>query len=384
MIKVNPKIVTNLEQIAGLRSEERETLREVTKKFPFKSNEYYLSLIDWNNPSDPIRRLVIPHKDELIDIGELDASNEADYTKAIGLQHKYEDTAILLVSNTCASLCRYCFRKRIFRHDNQEVTGDISGEALGYLRNHKEINNVLISGGDPLMLPTDKLENIISKIRDIEHVEVIRIGSKVPAFNPYRILEDPKLPQMLGRYVRGDQGEKNERKGIYLMTHFDHPRELTDVAVDALYALQTVGVTTLNQTPLIKGINDDPEVLAELFRKTPKNGVTPYYIFICRPTKGNYGYSVPIEEAFDIFNEARTSCSGTAQTAKLVMSHSTGKIQILGKTEDYVLMRYHRAAKEEDKGRIMIFESNPYARWFDDYTEPIKLSHTLNFEGAFS
>jgi L-lysine 2,3-aminomutase len=136
--------------------------------------------------------------------------------------------------------------------------------------------------------------------------------------------------------------------------------------------LRKAGGVTVNQTPLIRGVNDDPIVLAELFNKLSFSGIPPYYLFICRPTLGNKAYAIPIEEAFEIFEKARMRCSGLAKRARLVMSHSTGKIEIVGNTNERVYFRYHRAANPQEKARFMIFKRNPEAYWFDDYDEIIR------------
>ena len=359
----NPKYITNLDQIPELSIQEKNQLKEITTNFRFRSNEYYQSLIDWNDRSDPIRRIVIPHINENQEWGRLDASDEAEYTIVPGLEHKYEYTTLLLVTDVCGAYCRFCFRKRIFMGENDEIARDVS-EGINYIREHKEINNVLLTGGDPLTMSTKKLEPVVKQLREIKHLQIIRIGTKIPAFNPYRIINDQSLLKMFKKY------STNEKK-IYVMAHFTHPRELTDVAIEAMDLLRNAGVATVNQTPLIRGVNDDPDILAELFNKLSFIGVPPYYLFICRPTLGNKIFSIPIEEAFDIFEKARIQCSGLAKRGRLVMSHSTGKIEIVGKTHDNVYMRYHRAADPQEKARFMIFKRNPYAYWFDDYDEII-------------
>jgi lysine 2,3-aminomutase len=256
---MNPQYVTDIERVGGLTADERMTLKEVTQWFAFLANDYYLQLIDWNDPDDPIRRLIIPDTGELKTWGALDPSSERRYTVAPGVQHKYRQTALMLVSDMCGGFCRFCFRKRLFVDDDSEVAFDLA-EGLDYIGNHPEINNVLISGGDPLMLSTPKLEDIVSALRSIDHVKIIRIGSKVPAYNPHRITGDPSLLQMVARHSKPD-------KRIYVMTHFDHPREMTDAAREAIAQLQQSGAVLMNQTPLIRGINDNPDVLAELFNR---------------------------------------------------------------------------------------------------------------------
>ncbi len=362
------RYVTRLDQVPQLTATEREELNPVAERYAFRANTYYLGLIDWDDPDDPIRRIAIPTKDELVDWGRLDASEEHLYTKAPALEHKYEFTALLLVNDVCGGFCRFCFRKRLFMNDSDETSRDIS-QGLEYIREHPEINNVLLTGGDPLLLSTKRLDQILGQLRAIDHVKIIRIGSKMPAFNPYRLLNDYELLQVLKRH-------SHEDKRIYLMVHFNHPRELTPEAIRGMALVHDAGVITCNQTPMLRGINDDPAVLSELFNKLSYIGVPPYYVFIGRPTQGNKHFTVPIEEALRIFEQSRMNCSGLAKRARLVMSHSSGKIEILGRTEDHIYMRYHRAADCDKKGRFIVLRSNPEALWFDDYEE-IASDYTL-------
>jgi KamA family protein len=353
--------LTHLDRIAQLGAAERERLELVSERFVFRTNDYYQSLIDWSDPDDPIRKIVMPDAAELDEWGRLDASDEAGYTKVPGLEHKYEFTALLLVNDVCGGYCRFCFRKRLFMEDNDEVVRDV-GRGLEYLREHVEINNVLLTGGDPLLMSTAKLEKVIAALRAIDHVQIIRIGSKMPAFNPFRILDDPSLTDMLSRYSTAD-------KRIYVMAHFNHPRELTEPATQSLDRLLRAGVVTVNQTPLLRGVNDNPAVLGDLFNRLSYVGVPPYYVFQCRPTLGNRQFAIPLEEAFEIFEQARMRCSGLAKRARFVMSHATGKIEILGMNENSIYMRYHRAADFDRKARFMVLRRNPRAYWFDDYEE---------------
>lgn len=362
LVKIKPRYINKLEQIGGLNEADRKELKPVAEKFAFRTNDYYQSLIDWNDPDDPIRRIVIPDIQELNEFGELDASDEHSYTALKGLEHKYADTALLLVNNVCGAYCRFCFRKRLFTDDNDEVVNDVT-DAAAYIRLHPEINNVLLSGGDPLIMSTGKLTHIIKQLRDIDHVRIIRIGTKMTAFDPYRIINDPTLLEMLSQYSLPD-------RKIFVMAHFNHPRELTEPALQGLQLLQKAGAITVNQTPLIRGVNDKPEVIAELFGRLSYNGVVPYYLFLCRPTLGNEPYVVPVEKGLEIFEEARRRLAGLAKQARLCMSHRTGKVEVVGKMDNKVVFRYHRAPNPLDCGRIMVFESDPSAGWLDDYTKP--------------
>ncbi|MBN2313299.1 MAG: KamA family radical SAM protein [Sedimentisphaerales bacterium] len=355
--------LTKIDQLDRLSQGEKNELKEVTDQFAFRANDYYLSLIDWDNPHDPIRRIIIPGLRELEKWGRLDPSDEQTYSVMPGLEHKYNSTALLLVSNVCECICRYCFRKRVFINRQSEYLRELPA-AIEYIREHHEITNVLLTGGDPLALNASKLENIIRQVRDIEHVGIIRIGSKMPAFNPYRIVEQPALLDMIRKY-------STDKKKIYIITHFLHPRELTDVAIQAVSLLQKAGAVIANQMPLIKGVNDDPDVMADMLAKLSFIGAVPYYIFQCRPALGNRPYTVPIEHGYEIVEQAKARVSGLAKRVRFVMSHSTGKIEIIGKTEERIYFKYHRAANDADSGRFLVFESNPDAYWLDDYAEMI-------------
>ncbi len=351
------RYVLDVDRIPNIPPDQREALRRVAKAYVFRANDYYLDLIDWNDPDDPIRQLIIPRAEELSDWGRIDASNEAAVTVAPGVQHKYPDTVLLLCNEVCGAYCRYCFRKRLFMDENDEVRKDIS-EGIRYIAEHPEVTNVLLTGGDPLIMSTRRLREIITRLREIPHVRIIRIGTKIPAFNPFRILQDKPLQDLLCEYSSAD-------RRIYLMAHFDHPRELTPAAREGLAKFIDCGVICVNQCPLIRGVNDDPEVLAELYRELSWVGCTPYYLFQGRPTAGNEPYEVPIVRGWEIFQKALTLGSGLARRPRFVMSHETGKIEIVGVDERRIYMRYHRARDAANRGRFMIFERDDSAYWLD-------------------
>ncbi|HEX3680894.1 MAG TPA: hypothetical protein VHU83_00025 [Bryobacteraceae bacterium] len=356
-----PAYLTNPAQLVQLSPLEREQAATVSSRYAFRSNNYYQSLIDWEDPNDPIRRIVMPSTDELEDWGPLDASDELRYTEVPGLEHKYRDTALLLMNDVCAGFCRFCFRKRLFMDGNDEVVRDVSG-GVAYIRAHPEITNILLTGGDPLLVSTPRLVAILRSISDLKHVRIIRIGTKMLAFNPARVINDPSLPRAIEESISRSQA-------IFIMAHYNHIAELTPESTAALRILARAGATIVNQTPLIRGVNDSTEALSQLFNELSYRGVLPYYVFQCRPTAGNMPYSVPLEEGFDIFCSAREKCSGLARTARYVMSHATGKIEVLAKSGDYIYMRYHRAAAKENVNRFLILECNRGAHWLDDYRE---------------
>lgn len=352
------RYVRTLDHVKQVPEDVRERLKKVAEKYVFRANDYYLGLIDWDDPEDPIKQLIIPREEELSDWGKLDASNEAAVTVARGVQHKYPHTVLLLCNEVCGAYCRYCFRKRLFMDENDEVTNDIS-EGLRYIAGNPNVTNVLLTGGDPLLMSTRRLTEIFEALRAIPHVRIIRIGSKMPAFDPWRVLNDKLLQEAFQKY-------STPRRRIYMMAHFDHPRELTDPAIEGIDCLIRCGVICVNQCPLIKGINDDPQVLSTMYRELSFIGCPPYYLFQCRPTAGNEPYSIPIVQGWQIFREALRYGSGLARRARFVMSHENGKIEIAGVDREHIYLRYHRAKDATLRGRFLVCRRNDAAHWFDD------------------
>ena len=346
------------DSITGIPADVARTLDRVAERYAFRANDYYLDLIDWDDPADPIRRLVIPDAAELVDWGRLDASDEAANRVAPGVQHKYADTALVLAADTCASYCRYCFRTRLFMRQNDEVVRDLK-PAFEYVARHREITDVLLTGGDPLVLGTDRLRRIMRRFAAIPHVGTLRIGTKTPAFNPQRILDDEDLVDLVDEIVATGTA-------VYVMAHFDHPREMTELAQDAVWALQEAGAHLVNQCPLIRGVNDDDLVLTELFELATALGMPQYYLFQGRPTAGNQPFEVPLVEGFEIFDRARRRASGLSRRVRYAMSHATGKIEILGVDDRHIYLRYHRARDPELDSRVMVCKRDDEAHWFDE------------------
>ena len=352
-----PKFITDIDKVKQLSEHEREELRPITEKFVFRVNDYYLKLIDWNDPEDPIRKLVIPNTGELKEYGRWDASDEAANYVVPGCQHKYRTTALLIVSEVCGSYCRYCFRKRLFRNDVKEAMSDVT-PGIEYIANHPEINNVLLTGGDSLILVTKKLRTILEKLRSIEHVKIIRLGSKIPVFNPMRIYEDPELLELIQEFSSAE-------KRIYVMAHINHPREITPEAVRGFQALHEAGAIVVNQTPILKGINDDSAVLGDLLDRLSWAGVTPYYFFINRPVAGNSDFVIPLKRAYSLVEEAKARTSGLGKRVRLSMSHASGKIEILAIENGQAYLKYHQS-RDNEYGKFMVLECPDDAAWFDD------------------
>ncbi len=352
-----PKYRTDIGKIEQLPEAEREKLKPITNKFVFRVNDYYLNLIDWDDPNDPIRKLVIPNEGELKEYGRWDASDEDTNYVVPGCQHKYESTALLIVSEVCGAYCRYCFRKRLFRNDVKEATTDVE-PGLRYIASQPRISNVLLTGGDSLILATPKLQAILTRLREIEHVRIIRLGSKIPVFNPMRIYEDESLLETLKTFSTPD-------RRIYVMAHINHPREITPEAVRGFEALHNAGVVVVNQTPILRGINDDSKVLGELLDKLSWAGVTPYYFFVNRPVAGNRDFVLPLERVYRLVEEAKALTSGLGKRVRLSMSHTSGKIEILAIEDGKAYLKYHQS-RDGQYGKFMTLDCPPDAAWFDD------------------
>ncbi len=352
-----PRYVTNIDKLTQIPEDERAKLKSITEKFVFRVNDYYLNLIDWQDPNDPIKKLIIPNEGELDEYGRWDASDEDTNYVVPGCQHKYRTTALLIVSEVCGAYCRYCFRKRLFRNDVKEAMSDVE-PGLQYIAEHPEINNVLLTGGDSLILATPKIRMILERLRAIPHVKIIRFGSKLPVFNPMRISEDEELLETIREFSSVDQR-------IYVMAHINHPRELTDEAKLAIDKLHQAGAIVVNQTPVLKGINDDPKVLGELLDKLSWAGVTPYYFFVNRPVAGNKSFVLTLKEVYDAVEKAKAHTSGLGKRVRLSMSHTSGKVEILAIEDGKAYLKYHQS-RDEEYGKFMVLDCPDDAAWFDD------------------
>lgn len=320
---------------------------------------YYASLIDWKDPNDPLRSMAVPSRDELIENGQYDTSGEGENTKVKGLQHKYKQTALLLFSNQCAVYCRHCFRKRFVGISDEEIAIDFS-KAVDYIKDHPEINNVLVSGGDPFMAPTETLSALLKELDTVKHLDFIRIGSRVPVTFPKRILEDSELHKLL-------QAVNKPQRPLYVVTQFNHPREVTEQSMAAAARLSSLGIRISNQTVLLRAVNDDPETLTELMSKLTSIGVFPYYVFQCRPVKRvKDRFQTTLSDGYDIVESAKENLNGHAKRFRYVMSHISGKIEIIGKDTTHFMFKYHEAKKPKNQGRLFIRPFDREAKWLDD------------------
>lgn len=349
-IRNSIKTIDQLEKLVALTESEKGELNKVIERYPMQITPYYASLIDWTNPEDQLRKKVVPSTDELkaINTTDTDDSYEEQKSKVLpGLEHKYNSTALLLVADACASYCRECFRKT-FVSKTQECFGrevlseSDYGTIIDYLRAHKEIDDVLITGGEPLLLSNKKLDNLLEMITSVESVKKVRIGTKIPAYLPQRITEDKKLVDVLEKYA--------DKVELRIIAHYNHPRELTDESRAAIKQLKNAGMRVYNQTALLKGINDTPEVLRDLLVELDNSGIIPYYVFERMTQKGTAHLGVPTAEGFKIFDEAISGLEGTAQTAKYVIPKPEGKLQVLDVYEkdgmNYARVKYLKTAQD--------------------------------------
>jgi len=338
---------------------EMTKLKEIIERYPMSIPKYYLSLINKDDPNDPIKKLCIPSIRETDMSGSFDTSGEADNTVVVGLQHKYSQTGMLLSTSNCAMYCRHCFRKRLVGQNDDEVNKHFE-DIISYINEHKEMTNVLISGGDAFLNSNEKIENYLKELSAIDHLAYIRFGTRIPVVFPVRVYGDEELLNILERY--------NKIKQIYVVTHFNHPNEITDESAKAIEELRHRGIPVRNQTVLLKGINDNPETLEKLLRGLVRIGVIPYYVFQCRPVSGvKNQFQVPIKRAYEIVEEAKKHLSGIPKGFKYSMSHNTGKIEILGSiNEEKFLFKYHQAKYEKDAGRIFELELDDNQAWLPD------------------
>jgi KamA family protein len=339
-----------------LTNEEADKINHIIEKYPMSISPYYLSLINPSDDNDPIKKLCIPSIKETDMDGSFDTSGESDNTVVTGLQHKYKQTALILSTNQCAMYCRHCFRKRLVGLSSKEIMRHF-GEMLEYINNHKEITNVLISGGDSFLNSNQTIKTYLEELVKIKHLDYIRFGTRTPVVLPSRIYKDEELLMILKEYTK--------KKKIYVITHFNHPKEITEEAIKAIDTLINIGIIVKNQTVLLKGINDKPEILAKLINNLTRIGVIPYYVFQCRPVKGvKNQFQVPLKKGYNIVKEAKAMLNGQGKCFRYVLSNTTGKIEVLGNiSNEAVLFKYHEAKYDKDQGRLFTLNVDDDQCW---------------------
>jgi len=288
--------ITTPEQLAGHFDLDPEPLREVAARYPLLITPHYFGLIE--NPGDPIWRQCVPDLCELVadDLPE-DSLNEQGFAPVPAVVHRYPDRALLMVSGQCAGYCRFCTRKSRVGTSAFCFSPEQIVEGIAFIADSPGIRDVILTGGDPLLLSDDRLEDVMSRLYRIPHVEIIRIGSRVPVTLPDRITS--RLCRILSRF-----------QPIYLNTHFNHPRELTIESAEACARLADAGLPLGNQTVLLNGVNDDPAVMIELCRGLLKMRVRPYYLHHLDQARGTSHFLVPVECGLEIIAGMRGQVSG--------------------------------------------------------------------------
>ncbi len=337
--------VEELSKYIPLSPLEQEQIRLVARKYPLSITPYYLSLIDVNNPVDPIRAQSVPCFSEITcnATGVEDPLEEGKHSVVPGLVHRYPDRVLMVMTDLCSMLCRHCTRKREWKNGGW-VHSDIEiDRMLDYIKSHPEVRDVIISGGDPLVLSTQCLESVISQIRQIPHVEIIRIGTRFPVVLPQRI--DDELCNMLSKYGP-----------IWLNTHFNHPNEITPEAARACDNLVRAGVPVNNQCVLLKGVNDTAEIQTKLCHGLLKIKVRPYYLFQCDEVEGTEHFWTSVDTGIKVIEGMRGHTSGLAVPTYVIdLPNGGGKIPvqpdyILMKTQDEMLVRNYQ-------GRIFTYKN---------------------------
>jgi lysine 2,3-aminomutase len=341
--------VTKLEQlqeILQLIPEEIEGIKQSKGRLALAVTPYFVSLMDPSNPNCPIRRQAVPRIEEchLSKNDMVDPCGEDKNSPVSGLVHRYPDRVLLLVTDQCATYCRYCTRRRLVGSNERPITQGNFEEVLKYLKTHKKVRDVLLSGGDPLLLENERLEEILSRLRMIPHIELLRIGTRAPVTLPQRITVG--LVRMLKKY-----------HPLMISIHFTHPKEITDAVRRACNELADGGIPLGSQTVLLKGINDKPNVMKKMVHELLKIRVRPYYIYQCDLATGTEHFRTSVATGIQIIEKLRGHTTGYAiPTYVIDAPGGGGKIPI---EPEYVISK--------EKGKLVL---RNYEGQVFEYPEP--------------
>ena len=329
-----------LSKILKLPKGYEKEFQQVSQLFHFGTTPYYISLIkDFSDLNNPILKQILPIYDEIDEkkqqLGELDPFIEEELSPVKYLTHRYPDRVLFRATSFCSVYCRHCMRKRMFLEEERALTKEEYEKMFEYIRKNKQIREVIISGGDPLTLPNKKIEYILKNLYEIDHIDVIRIGSRELVVNPYRFF-DEELLEIFDKYDK-----------VWLITHFNHPDEITNITKKAVKNILSTGTPVLNQAVLLKGINDDKYIIENLMRDLLKVKIKPYYLFYCDPVKGVLHFRTDIEKGLEILEHLRGRLSGLAYPIYAVdLPHGKGKVPVIPeylllKTDEEYIFRNH-------------------------------------------
>jgi lysine 2,3-aminomutase len=301
----------------NLTEDEEKGLELTAEEFPIAVTPYYLSLADPYNPECPIRKQIVPRYSEIDPKKQISCDPNAleEETQVPHLTHRYPDRALITLTTMCPVYCRHCMRKRKVGKPERAITEEEFKPIWEYIKKHNQIREVLISGGDPLVLSNEKLFHYIRQLKKIDHIEVIRIGTRTPVILPQRFYDEELLKFL------------EEISPVWIVTHFNHPKEITEEVALAVKNIRKTANPLLNQTVLLKDINDNPQTMEELFRSLIRIGVKPYYLFHCDPIYGVVHFRTPIEVGLKIMSHLRGRVSGLAQPIyALDLPYGKGKV----------------------------------------------------------
>ena len=308
-----------IERVLHLSDSEVRALEHGKKGFPVAITPYYMSLLDPDNPMQPLRRCVIPVSEEynISDEEKVDPLSEDRDSPVKGLVHRYPNRVLFLSTDFCSTACRYCTRSRLIGATHHECKHDYWDKAIQYIAEHEEVQDVVVSGGDPLTLPTETLEKLLARLREIPHVSIIRLGTKTTSVLPQRITT--RLVNMVAKY-----------HPVFVSIHATHPDELTPEMKAACERLANAGMPIGSQTVLLKGINDDPETMRKLMMGLLSFRVKPYYIYQCDPVPGSRHFRTPVQTGLDIIKHLRGFISGYAVPHYVIDApNGGGKVPLL-------------------------------------------------------
>ena len=345
-VKNRIETLEDLKKYVTLTPEEEEGVKKTLQTLRMAITPYYISLIDPNNPDCPVRKQAVPTAKETYQSPAdlLDPLHEDEDSPVPGLTHRYPDRVLLLITDMCSMYCRHCTRRRFAGQKDAESAVDRIDRAIEYIAKTPQVRDVLLSGGDALMVNDERLDYIISRLRQIPHVEIVRIGSRTPVVCPQRITDN--LVNMLKKY-----------HPIWLNTHFNHPQEVTKEATEACAKLANAGIPLGNQTVLLRGVNDCVNTMKKLMHELVKMRVRPYYIYQCDLSMGIEHFRTPVSKGLEIIEGLRGHTSGYAVPTFVVDAPGGG-----GKTP--VMPQY---VVSQSPGRVVL---RNFEGVITTYTEP--------------